>query len=103
MSEEKQPQWLTELKTWGIDVEVFYARWEETGADAKAKFEQALMDAKAAYEGEQTELKAAVDEARQEAEAFVQKMGTAWDAMISSIQQQMKADAQSNDTPDTSA
>ncbi|MEL6271421.1 MAG: hypothetical protein AAFV33_10800 [Chloroflexota bacterium] len=95
MTEQNQtpaPQWVTELKEWGIDVEVFDARWEQAGADAKAQFQQALMDAKAAYETGKSELKATMDEAHQDAEAFVQKMNSAWDEMASGIMQELRTD-----------
>lgn len=98
-----QPEWVAELKEWGIDVEVFAARWEQSGDEAKAQFEQSLAKATAAYEADQAELKAAVDEAREEVKEFVGKMNNAWDQMVSHIKQQVDAAMQENNSTDKNA
>ncbi len=101
MTEENQtpqPQWVTELKEWGIDVEAFDAKWEQAGEESKAEFRDALAKAAAAFEAEKSELKEAVDKAREDAAAFVQKMSTAWDEMVSGIMQELHPESKDNNT-----
>lgn len=109
MSEENQtneenqavePQWVAELKKWGIDVATFREQWEQTGDDAKVQFQDALANAKAEYESEKSEFDAKMGEVREDVKEFFQQMNTAWDEMVANIQQQLNPQAEENDSAD---
>ncbi|MEL6268402.1 MAG: hypothetical protein AAFV33_29300 [Chloroflexota bacterium] len=96
MTEENQtpqPQWVADLKEWGIDVEVFNAKWEQSGDEAKAEFRQALMNAETEFNAGKSDMEAKVDEVRADVETVVKKMGTAWDEMVSTIKRELNPEA----------
>ncbi len=104
MTEENStptPKWMTELKSWGIDVEAFDAKWQQSGEDAKAQFREALANAAAEYEADQAEMAAAVESVREDAKKFVQQMGTAWDEMVASIHEELNPKKQDGDNAES--
>lgn len=99
MTEENntpKPQWITELKKWGIDVETFDTQWEQAGADAKAQFQKALVSAKEQYESGKVDFEAKMGDVSEDVKEFVQQLNTAWDEMISNIREQLSPDSQDN-------
>lgn len=106
MSEENklpEPQWVTELKKWGIDVVAFREQWEESGDNAKNQFENALAKAQAEYKADKATLETKIGEAREDAEAFIQHLNTAWDEMVSNIQQTINVNSQEDDSAEEQA
>ncbi|MEM6280853.1 MAG: hypothetical protein AAF787_01565 [Chloroflexota bacterium] len=92
-NETPQPKWVTDLKEWGIDVEAFNAKWEQSGDEAKAEFRQALLNAEAEFEAGKSDIETKMGEVRADVEAMVQKMNASWDEMVSAIKRELNPEA----------
>ncbi len=104
MTEENstpKPQWMADLKAWGIDVEAFDAKWQQSGDDAKTQFKEALAKAEADYEADKAEVAANVDAIREDVKKFVNQMGTAWDEMVASIHEELNPKKQDGDNAES--
>lgn len=88
---DQTPKWMTELKEWGIDVEVFSARWEQAGDDAKEQFQKALAKAQEEFTSFQKTIEGEIDQAKESAKEFVGKMNSAWDEMVSSLKKELRS------------
>lgn len=103
MSEENQtpePQWVAELKKWGIDVVTFREQWEQTGDEAKVQFQNALSKAQANYASEKSEFESKMEEVREDVGVFLKRLDGAWDEMVSNIQQSINSAAEEDENPE---